>query len=128
MWYIYTIEYYSAIKCNTFESVLVRWMNQEPVIQSEVNQKEKKHISYSNAYIWYLEKWQGRNRDSDRENRLMDMGGVRGGAGREDQFSSVHFSCTAVSDSLQPRGLQQIRPPCPSPTPGVYSNSCPLSQ
>ena len=37
------------------------------------------------------------------------------------------FSCSVVSDSLQPRGLQHTRPPCPSPTPGVYSNSCPLS-
>ena len=41
LWYIYTIEYYSAIKRNEFESVLGRWMNLEPVIQSEVSQKEK---------------------------------------------------------------------------------------
>ena len=41
VWYIYTIEYYSAIKRNTFESVLMRWMNLEPIIQSEVSQKEK---------------------------------------------------------------------------------------
>ena len=41
LWYIYTMEYYSVIKRNTFESVLVRWMNLEPIIQSEVNQKEK---------------------------------------------------------------------------------------
>ena len=41
LWYIYTMEYYSAIERNEFESVLVRWMNLEPVIQSEVNQKEK---------------------------------------------------------------------------------------
>ena len=41
LWYIYTMEYYSAIKKNTFESALVKWMNLEPVIQSEVNQKEK---------------------------------------------------------------------------------------
>ena len=41
LWYIYTIEYYSAIKRNTFELVLMRWMNLEPIIQSEVNQKEK---------------------------------------------------------------------------------------
>ena len=39
--YIYTMEYYSAIKKNTFESVLMRWMNLEPIIQSEVSQKEK---------------------------------------------------------------------------------------
>ena len=39
--YIYTMEYYSAIKRNKFESVVVRWMNLEPFIQSEVSQKEK---------------------------------------------------------------------------------------
>ena len=41
LWYIYTTEYYSAMKRNTFESVLMRWMNLEPIIQSEVSQKEK---------------------------------------------------------------------------------------
>ena len=40
-WYIYTMEYYSSIKRNTLESVLMRWMNLEPVIQSEVGQKKK---------------------------------------------------------------------------------------
>ena len=40
------MDYYSAIKGNEFESVLVRWMNLEPVIQSEVSQKEKKNIVY----------------------------------------------------------------------------------
>ena len=41
---------------------------------------------------------------------------------------SVQFSCSVVSDSLQPHELQHTRPPCPSPTPGVYSNSCPSCQ
>ena len=41
LWYIYTMVYYSAIKMNTFESVLMRWMNLKPIIQSEVSQKEK---------------------------------------------------------------------------------------
>ena len=41
LWYIYTVEYYSAIKRNAFGSVLMRWMNLEPIIQSEVSQKEK---------------------------------------------------------------------------------------
>ena len=41
LWYIYIMEYYSAIKKNTFESVLIRWMKLEPIIQSEVSQKEK---------------------------------------------------------------------------------------
>ena len=43
--YIYTMEYYSAIKKNAFESVLMRWMNLEPIIQSEVSQKEKHQYS-----------------------------------------------------------------------------------
>ena len=41
LWYIYTMEYYSAIKRTKFVSVVVRWMNLEPVIHSEVSQKEK---------------------------------------------------------------------------------------
>ena len=40
----------------------------------------------------------------------------------------VQFSCSIVSNSLQPHGLQHASPPCPSPTPRVYSNSCPLNQ
>ena len=45
LWYIYTMEYYSAIKDNTFESFLMRWMRLEPIIQSEVSQKEKHQYS-----------------------------------------------------------------------------------
>ena len=41
LWYIYTMEYYSAIKKNAFESFLMRWMKLEPIIQGEVTQKEK---------------------------------------------------------------------------------------
>ena len=69
--YIYTMEYYSAIKKNTFESVLMRWMKLEPIIQSAVSQKKKKKktpiqytntntyisIQYTNTYIWNLERW-----------------------------------------------------------------------
>ena len=44
-WYIYTMEYYSAIKKNTFESVLIRWVKLEPIIQNEVSQKEKHQYS-----------------------------------------------------------------------------------
>ena len=43
-WYIYRVEYYSAIKRNTFESVLMRWMNLGPIIQSEVSQRKEYHI------------------------------------------------------------------------------------
>ena len=53
--YIYTMEYYSAIKRNTFQSVLMRWMNLEPIIQSEASQKEKDkyHIL---AHIYEIQK------------------------------------------------------------------------
>ena len=57
MWYIYTVKYYPAIKKNAFESVLIKWMKLEPIIQSEVSQKEKNPIQYINACIWNLERW-----------------------------------------------------------------------
>ena len=57
LWYIYTMEYYSAIKRNTFESILMRWMNLEPIIQSEVSQKEKNKycilMLLQNIERWY---------------------------------------------------------------------------
>ena len=55
-WYVYSMEYYSDLKRNAFESVQTRWTNLEPIIQSEVSQKER-HISYINAYIWNLKRW-----------------------------------------------------------------------
>ena len=72
------MEFYSVIKRNAFESVLMRWMNLEPIIQSEMNQKVKD--KYSNTYTQNLEKWygriysQGNNGEMDIQNRLMDMG------------------------------------------------------
>ena len=58
LWYIYTVEYYSAIKRNAFESVLMRWMNLEPIIQNEVSQKEKDKYCilmdmYRESKKWY---------------------------------------------------------------------------
>ena len=53
LWYIYKMEYYSAIKKNAFESVLMRWMKLEPIIQSEVERNTP--IQYINTYIWNLE-------------------------------------------------------------------------
>ena len=45
LWYIYTMEFYSAIKKNAFDPVLMKWMKLEPIIQSEVSQKEKHQYS-----------------------------------------------------------------------------------
>ena len=56
------------------------------------------------------------------------LGKENGTEARNQMFSSVQFSCSVMSNSLWPHGLQHARLPCPSPTPGVYSNSCPSSQ
>ena len=50
LWYIYTMEYYSAIK-NAFESVLMRWINLEPILQSEVSQKKKNNWAFLVAQL-----------------------------------------------------------------------------
>ena len=51
------MEYYSAIKKNTFESVLMRWMKLELIIQSEVKPERKTPIQFTSAYVWNLERW-----------------------------------------------------------------------
>ena len=51
LWYVYTIEYYSAIEKNAFESVLMRWMKLEPIVQSEVSQEEKHQYSIICIYM-----------------------------------------------------------------------------
>ena len=78
LWYIYTMEYYSAIKRNTFESVLMRWMNLEPIIQSEMSQKEK-YKYHILMYIYGIQRnsteefiYRARM-EKQTENRLMDM-------------------------------------------------------
>ena len=55
-WYIYTMEYYTVINMNTFESVLMNWMNLEPIIKSEVSQKVKDKYRIL-TYIQNLERW-----------------------------------------------------------------------
>ena len=57
MWYIYTMEYYSAIKRNEIELFVVKWMDLESIIQSEISQKEKnKYRMLTYIYIWNLKK------------------------------------------------------------------------
>ena len=50
LWYVYTMEYYSAIKRNAFESVLMKWIKLEPIIQNEVSQKEKHKYILTHIY------------------------------------------------------------------------------
>ena len=56
LWCIYTMEYYSANKKNAFESVLMRWMKLEPILQSGKPER-KTPTQYTNAYLWNLERW-----------------------------------------------------------------------
>ena len=73
---------------------------------------------------------------TQKSRRLADLGWVHSFSGgwwflnkrKWLQLGSVQFNHSVVSDSLRPHGLQHARPPCPSPTPRVYSNSCPLSR
>ena len=91
------MEYYSAIKKNAFESVLMRWIKLEPIIQSEVSQKEKP-ILYINVYIWNLERWwlwpymRDSKRDTDVKNRLLDsVGEGKGGMIWEIALKHVYY-------------------------------------
>ena len=68
------MEYYSSIKKNTFESVLMRWMNLESIIQSEVSEKDKYRILiHKNRILKKRIYLQGSIGETDIENRLMDM-------------------------------------------------------
>ena len=78
--HIYTMEHYSAKKRNAFESVLMRWMNLETVIQSEVKSQKEKDKYRILTHIYRIQKngteepLQGNNGETDIENKLMDMG------------------------------------------------------
>ena len=66
MWYIYTMEYYSAIKRNGFESVLKRWMNQGPITQSEVRKRKINIIKSRKMVLKNLfpgQQWRNRHRE-----------------------------------------------------------------
>ena len=81
LWYIYKMEYYSAIKRTTFVSVLMRWMNLEPTIQSEVSQKENyQYLIVTHIYmpsrkmvlmnLFAGHQWRNRHREQTYEHRV----------------------------------------------------------
>ena len=90
-WYIYTMEYYLAAERNTFESVLMRWMNLELIIQSEVKSERERQILCINVLIWNLVRWhwrsylQGNKGDADIKNRLLDSVREREGGEKEGE-------------------------------------------
>ena len=80
-WYVYTIESYPAIKKNTFESILVRWIKLEPIIQSEISQKGKHQYNIL-MHIYGIQKdpMCKTAKDTDVKNRLLDsVGEAEGG-------------------------------------------------
>ena len=99
LWYIYTMEHYSAITKEHIWVSTMRWMNLEPTIQSKVNQK-KNNKMYINACMWNLERWcwwtylQGSNRDTDIQNRLVDtVGKGEGGMNWENSMETDITIC-----------------------------------
>ena len=106
LWYVYTMAHHSAIRRNASESVLVRWMNLEPTIQSEVSQKEKnKHCVLTQT--WNLERWywwiclQGSNGDA--ENRLVHtVGKERVGWTERGALRYIHYHM----QNRQPVGIR----------------------
>jgi len=95
MWYMFKMEYYSAIKRNETRSFVEMWTELETVIHSEVS---KKQILYIVAYMWNLEKWYRQsylqNRDTDVEkNKHMDTKGGKGEVGLIGRLglSYIHY-------------------------------------
>ena len=95
LWYIYTMEYCSAIKRNdAHELFLMRGTNLEPIVQSEVSQRNI-NIIYWHIYIWTLKRWywwiyfQGISGETDIENRPMDMGG--GEEGEDEMYGESNM-------------------------------------
>ena len=76
---------------------------------------------HSNVGLWW---WWPDSVKYNKAHRITPCGWILWYA----NYISVQFSCSVVANSFRPHGLQHTRPPCPSPTPGVYSNSCPLSR
>ena len=90
------------------EPKLVMWNTPELIFST--------HISIQKCLMWRLILQSEIQHENSKQNHLPI-----------ECASSVQFSHSVMSDSLQPHGLQHSRPPCPSPTPGIYSNSYPLS-
>ena len=101
MWYIYTMEYYSATKRNAFESIVIRWMNLEPDIQSKVSQKEKNKYQIIYAHLKNLEKTALMSLFTEKKwrcRRRQWPGGHSGGhkermVGKTDKEALTHIDC-----------------------------------
>ena len=100
---------------------LLKFMSIESVMLSN-------HLIFCCPFSFYLQSFEASGPFP--VSQLFTSGGQRSGASALvlPWIFRVQFSCSVMSDSLWPHGLQHTRPPCPPPTPWVHSNSCPLSQ
>ena len=90
-----------------------------------------KHITLPHTKLgsqWKFAIYDAGSSNQEIWDNLEGRSGVEGRFKTEGTYVSVQFSHLVVSNSLQPHGLQYARPPCPAPTPGACSNSCPSSQ
>ena len=117
------MEYHSTIEKSEIMPFAAIRMDLE---MSEVLNKTAKDKYHIISLMWNLKKWyKWIYLQTDPQNKLKGRGG-------RDELEinryTLQFSRSVVPDSLWPHGLQHARPPCPSPTPRVHPNSCPLSQ
>ena len=105
-------------------------MDLEGIVLSEINQTEQDKYKYlwNNIYSTYIfhYMWNLKKKKKTRQAKQNRYKFIH--TEKLVVASSVQFSCSVVSESLRSHGLQHARPLCPSPTPRVYSNSCPLSR
>ena len=100
----------------------------ESMDSSPLNSAGQNNGVGSLSLLWDIFPTQGLNPDLPLCRRILYQLSQKGSPRILEWVSSVQFSRSIVSSSLRPNGLQHVRPPCPSPTPVVDSNSCPLSQ
>ena len=113
LWYIYTMEYYSAIKKNSFESVLMEWMKLESIIQSEVSQKDKDQYSIL-THIYGIQKDGDDNpickteKETEICRRLLDSVG-EGEGGMFQQISIKTCILSRVKQITSPGGMHETK-------------------
>ena len=109
LWHIYVMEYYSAIKRNSFEPVFTKWINLEPIIPSIVSQKERKQISYIYTYMGFP----GGSEVKASASNAGDLGSIPGSGDPLEKEMATHSSIlawripwTEKPGRLQPTGSQ----------------------
>ena len=107
------------------QKILKSYSNETSIVlaqkQTYTSMDQKRELRNKSTHPWSINVWQGRQEWTMEKKQFLQEVVL------EKLHRSVQFSHSVVSDSLRPHGLQHIRPPCPSPTPRVHPNSCPLS-